>query len=103
MLRALSQRCLSVSCVALVFGLLALSMLFAVGHAGPPSSLGDLVAPAMGAGIGLLACAATLLVLLRAGRDGYPADRLSLATFLWALGCVPVVLLTIGVIRLLLL
>ena len=98
-LRTLSRRCLTVSCVTFVFGFVALGMLFGLGHPSRQGSSSNLVSPAVGAGIGLLACAATLVVLLRGGRSGYPANRLSLATFIWALGGVPVVLLTIAVIR----
>ena len=48
--------------------------------------------------LGLLACAFTLMILLRDNRSGYPSFRCSLATLLWALACVPVSLLALNVI-----
>jgi hypothetical protein len=48
--------------------------------------------------LGLSICALTLVILLRDNRSGYPALRCSLATFLWALACVPVCGLTLVVV-----
>jgi hypothetical protein len=48
--------------------------------------------------LGLCICAFTLVILLRDNRSGYPALRCSLATFLWALACVPVWGLTLVVV-----
>jgi hypothetical protein len=48
--------------------------------------------------LGLLACALTLVVLLRDNRTGYPSFRCSVATLLWSLACVPIIWLSVVVV-----
>ena len=91
------HRSLTASIVALSFALLAIAFLpehaYRMEHQGAayfrPASITAL--------LGLFICAFTLVILLRDNRSGYPALRCSLATFLWALACVPVFGLTLVV------
>lgn len=98
-MKTLSQffhhRSLTVSIVALFFGLWALACM--------PYYATDerrwLLDAAFVAGLGLTYCTLNLILLLRDNRTGYQSFRLSLATLLWALACFPIVLLVIGVVR----
>jgi len=48
--------------------------------------------------LGLVVCGFTLVILFRDNRSGYSPSRCSLATFLWALACVPIFFLALVVI-----
>ena len=48
--------------------------------------------------LGLLACAFTLVILLRDNHAGYPSFRCSVATLLWSLACVPIIWLSVVVV-----
>jgi amino acid transporter len=98
-LEILHHRSLTVSIVCLLFAAYALA--FLPEHASRFQQGGTplVTLAAVAAGLGLLCCALTLVVLLRDNRSGYPAFRCSLATLLWALAWVPILALTCVVIR----
>jgi hypothetical protein len=48
--------------------------------------------------LGLTDCAVTFVCLLRDDKSGYPSFRLSVATLLWAVACVPILFLSLVLI-----
>jgi hypothetical protein len=97
-MKTLSQifhhRSLTISIVALFFGLWALTCF----QYDATDARRWLLDAAFVAGLGLTFCTLNLILLLRDNRTGYESFRLSLATLLWALACFPIVLLAIGVV-----
>jgi hypothetical protein len=94
----LHHRSLTASAVALFFAFLAFAFLPEYGYRLQHQGAAFRTQAGITALLGLLACASTLMILLRDNRSGYPSLRCSLATLLWALACVPVSLLALNVI-----
>ena len=94
----LHHRSLTVSVIALLFGMYAVAFLpehsYRIHEQGPTF----LLQAGIAAAFGLLYCAFTLVILLRDNRSGYPSFRCSLATLLWALACFPILFLTVVVV-----
>jgi uncharacterized membrane protein len=84
--------------VALAFALLAFGFLPEHAYRLEQQDASYLRPAAATALLGLFICTLTLILLLRDNRSGYPAPRCALATFLWALACVPVCGLTVVVV-----
>ena len=92
------HRSLTASVIALFLALLAFAFLPEHRYRMEQQGSAYLTAAAIAALLGLVVCALTLIILIRDNQSGYPAFRCSLATLLWALACVPVLLLTAIVI-----
>ena len=92
------HRSLTASTVAVSFAFLAVGFLPESAYRMEQQGASYIRPAAITALLGVFICALTLVILLRDNRSGYPAFRCSLATFLWALACVPVCGLTLVVV-----
>lgn len=92
--KLLHHRSLTVSVVALFFGLWALA---SIPHLATDSIVW-LRQSGFVAAVGLGYCTLNLIILLKDNRSGYESFRLSLATSLWALACFPILSLVVGVV-----
>jgi hypothetical protein len=94
----LHHRSLTVSIIALFLALVPLG--FLPEHAFRLQQQGAAYLRSAGiiAALDVLSCAFALIILVKDNRSGYPSYRCSLATLLWALACVPVILLIVVVI-----
>src|ERR1035441_573988 len=94
----LHHRSLTLSIVAVFFAFLALAFLPEHSYRLQQQRTAYLTQAGITAGLGLVVCAFTLILLLRDNRSGYASFRCSLATLLWALACLPVLFLTLVVV-----
>jgi hypothetical protein len=93
----LHHRSLTVSIVAVILALVPLG--FLPEHAFRlQQGAAYLRSAGITAAIDVLFCTFALVILVKDNRSGYPSYRCSLATLLWALACVPVILLIVVVI-----
>ena len=95
----LHHRSLTVACLALLYGLFPLAYVVGASHQMHEQDVGFLLLASITALLGWIICAATLIVLLKDSRTGYPSFRCSVATLLWSFACVPVLFLTVGIAR----
>jgi hypothetical protein len=95
----LSHRGLTLSILALFFGLFAFGFLPEHRYRFQQHGAAYLTSAGITASVGLAICALTLGILLKGNRSGYSSSRCALATLLWALACVPVLFLTAVVIE----
>jgi hypothetical protein len=98
LLQFLHHRSLTVSIIALLLGFHAFAFLPEHSYRLHQQGASFLTQAGIAAALGLFWCTFTLFILLRDNRSGYPSMRCSLATFLWALACFPVLFLTVVVI-----
>ena len=92
------HRSLTASIVTLFVGFLAFGFVLEYGFQLQQGGSHFHLQASVMAVVSVIFCAGTLGIFLHDDRAGYPSFRLSLATFLWALACFPVVLLVLDVI-----
>jgi hypothetical protein len=95
--RFIHHRSLTASIIELLFAFFAFAFLPEQDFRIQRQGLSYLVPAAVTALLGVVVCILTLIILLRDNRSGYPAIRCSLATLLWAMGCVPILFLAMSV------
>jgi len=97
--RILHHRSLTVSGICVFFAFLSLGFLpegeYRLQQDGADYLLSAYIIAILGAGV----CCLNLVNLLKDDRSGYESFRLSVATLLWALACIPISLLLLFVSR----